>query len=221
MFNRPWFVGPLAKGEDRLAELHANTHIAQAVGLAHVANLTGEADAVNASENFWRFVTRDHSFVVGGNSFNEWFDKPGVETGASIDGQKRLPATTAESCNTHNMLKLTARLFERNPHEIYADYFERALYNHLLATVAPDTGAMTYFLPLAGNFRTYLNGTHCCVGTGIENTPRYNEGIYFQQGRFAVGEPLHPVGTRLAGNGNGGPPRGRRDARRKDAIFDR
>lgn len=53
-------------------------------------------------------------------------------------------------------------------------------YNHLLATIDPDTGAMTYFLPLAGNFRTYLNGTHCCVGTGIENTPRYNEGIYFK-----------------------------------------
>lgn len=180
LFCRPWFVGPLANGEDRLAELHANTHIAQVVGLAHFANLTGNSDAINASQNFWRLVTQDHSFVVGGNSFMEWFDKPGVETGASIDGQKRLPATTAESCNTHNMLKLTARLFEHNPREIYADYYERALYNHLLATVAPDTGAMTYFLPLAGHFRTYLEGTHCCVGTGIENTPRYNEGIYFQ-----------------------------------------
>jgi len=180
LFNRLWFVGPLTNGEDRLAELHANTHIAQVVGLAHVANLTGNADAINASQNFWRLATQDHSFVVGGNSFKEWFDKPGVETGASIDGQRRLPATTAESCNTHNMLKLTTVLFERNPLEIYADYYERALYNHLLASIDPDTGAMTYFLPLAGNFRTYLDGTHCCVGTGIENTPRYNEGICFQ-----------------------------------------
>jgi len=80
------------------------------------------------------------------------------------------------------MLKLTARLFERKPGTEYADFYERALYNHLLATVAPDTGAMTYFLPLRGDFRTYLNGTFCCVGTGMENTPRYNEGIYFQQG---------------------------------------
>jgi DUF1680 family protein len=80
------------------------------------------------------------------------------------------------------MLKLTARLFERKPDVQYADYHERALYNHLLATVAPDTGAMTYFMPLRGNCRTYLDGTFCCVGSGIENTPRYNEGIYFQQG---------------------------------------
>ncbi len=182
LFNRSWFVGPLAKGEDRLAGLHGNTHVAQAIGIAHCANLTGDADEVKASENFWKIVAQEHSFVIGGNSFNEWFDKPGVETGASIDGQKELPATTAESCNTHNMLKLTARLFERKPGAEYADYYERALYNHLLATVAPDTGAMTYFMPLRGNFRTYLDGTFCCVGSGIENTPRYNEGIYFKQG---------------------------------------
>lgn len=181
LFNRPWLVGPLAKGEDHLSGLHANTHVAQAIGIAHWANLTGDADAIKASENFWQIVTRDHSFVIGGNAFNEWFDKPGVKTGPSVDGQKELPATTAESCNTHNMLRLTAHLFERKPQAEYADYYERALYNHLLTTVAPDTGAMTYFTPLRGHFRTYLDGTFCCVGSGIENPPRYNEGIYFQR----------------------------------------
>lgn len=181
LFNRSWFVGPLAKGEDWLAGLHGNTHIAQMVGVAHCANLDGDVDELKASENFWKLVTGEHSFVIGGNSFHEWFDKPGVETGPSIDDRKELPATTAESCNAHNMLKLTACLFERKPDAAYADYFERALYNHLLATVAPDSGAVTYFMPLRGQFRTYLDGTFCCVGSGIENTPRYNEGIYFQQ----------------------------------------
>jgi hypothetical protein len=181
LFNRSWFIGPLAKGEDRLAGLHGNTHVAQALGIAHCANLTGNAEALKASENFWKLLTRDHAFVTGGNSFKEWLDKPGVETGPCIDDQQELPPTTAESCNTHNMLKLTARLFERSQSAEYADYFERALYNHLLATVAPDSGAVTYFLPLRGHFRTYLDGTHCCVGSGIENTPRYNEGIYFQR----------------------------------------
>ena len=56
------------------------------------------------------------------------------------------------------------------------------LYNHILASVAPDTGEMTYFTPLRGGFRTYLNGTFCCSGSGIENTPRYNEGIYYRDG---------------------------------------
>jgi DUF1680 family protein len=181
LFNRAWFIEPLARGEDRLAGLHANTHIAQALGIAHCANLDGDADELKAAENFWRMLTRDHAFVIGGNSFKEWLDQPGVETGPCIDDHMELPATTAESCNTHNLLKLTACLFERKPAAEYADYFERALYNHLLATVAPDTGAVTYFTPLRGHFRTYLDGTFCCVGSGIENTPRYNEGIYFQQ----------------------------------------
>jgi DUF1680 family protein len=181
LFYREWIMGPLAKGEDHLAGLHGNTHIAQAIGLAHCANLTGQEEELKASENFWRMVTRDHSFVIGGNTFSEWFDKPGVEVGPSIFEQKSLPPKTAESCNTHNMLKLTTRLFERNPSAEYADYTERALYNHLLATVAPDTGLVTYFTPLRGSFRTYLVDYQCCVGSGIENTPRYNESIYFQQ----------------------------------------
>ena len=180
-FNRQWFVGPLAKGEDRLGGLHANTHIAQVVGIANSANADGDSDELKASENFWRLVTHDHSFVNGGNSYKEWFDKSGVEVGNSIDGNAELPATTCETCNTHNMLRLTARLIERMPAAEYGDYYERALYNHVLASVAPDTGEMTYFMPLRGRFRTYMNGTFCCTGTGIENTPRYNEGIYFRQ----------------------------------------
>jgi uncharacterized protein len=181
IFNRAWFVGPLAEGEDRLGGIHANTHIAQVVGLANWANLNGDPVELKASENFWRLVVQRHSFANGGNSFNEWFDKPGVEAGPSIDNQKVLPPTTAETCNTHNMLKLTARLFERNRRADLADYYERALYNHILASVAPDTGAMTYFTPFHGDFRTYLNGSFCCTGSGLENTARYNEGIYFHK----------------------------------------
>jgi len=179
IFHRAWFVGPLAEGEDKLGGLHANTHIAPAVGLANSANVDGNPVELRASENFWRLVVHRHSFANGGNSFNEWFDKPGVEAGPSIHDQKMLPPTTAETCNTHNMLKLTARLFERNRHAELADYYERALYNHVLASVAPDTGAVTYFTPFHGDFRTYLNGSFCCSGTGLENTARYNEGIYF------------------------------------------
>ena len=79
------------------------------------------------------------------------------------------------------MLKLTTLLFTRNQRLEYADYYERTLYNHIMASVAPDTGDMTYFTPLRGHFRTYMSGTFCCTGTGIENTARYGEGVYFQQ----------------------------------------
>ena len=182
IFNRSWFITPLAAGQDNLRGLHGNAHIAQALGIAHTANLSGDAASLQASENFWKLLTGKHAFVTGGDSFHEWLDKAGVEAGPSIDGNAVLPPTTAETCNTHNMLKLTSALFERGPRIDYADYYERALYNHILASIAPDTGYVTYFTPLSGNFRTYLNGTFCDNGTGIENTPRYNEGIYFEQG---------------------------------------
>jgi uncharacterized protein len=179
-FNREWFVQPLAAGEDRLAGLHANTHVAQAVGLAHYANATGDPQTALASRNFWNLVTAKRSFVIGGNSYKEWFDHANVEAGPSIFDKRALPYNTAETCNTHNMLKLTRHLFEREPQRDHADYFERALYNHILSSVAPDTGRMTYFHPLHGDFKIYLPGTECCVGSGIENTGRYGEGIYFQ-----------------------------------------
>jgi DUF1680 family protein len=182
IFNRSWFITPLAAGQDNLQGLHANTHIAQAVGIAHTANLSSDSASLRASENFWKLLSGKHAFVIGGNSFREWLGKAGVEAGSSIDGGAVLPATTAETCNSNNMLKLTSLLFMRSPRIEYADYHERTLYNHILASIAPDTGQMTYFTPMHGHFRTYMNGTYCCTGTGIENTPRYNEGIYFQEG---------------------------------------
>jgi uncharacterized protein len=181
LFNRSWFMTPLASGQDKLQNLHGNTHIAAALGIAHTANLSGDTTSLQASENFWKLLTGPHAFVHGGNSFHEWLDKAGVEAGPNIDGSA-LPATTSETCNSNNMLKLTTWLIRRGPRMDFADYYERTLYNHILATIAPDTGQMTYFTPLHGNFRTYMDGTYCCTGTGIENTPRYNEGIYFEQG---------------------------------------
>lgn len=179
IFNRSWFITPLATGQDKLEGIHSNTHIAQALGIARTANISGDADSLKASEAFWKLSTGPHAFVMGGNGFHEWFDKANVEAGPNIDSQTGLPPTTAETCSTHNMLKLTSRLIERSPRIEYADYYERAVYNHILATIAPDSGAVTYFTPMHGHFRTYLDGTFCCSGSGLENTPRFNEGIYF------------------------------------------
>jgi DUF1680 family protein len=94
IFNRAWFITPLAADRDILQNIHANTHIAQAVGIARTANLSGDSTSLRASENFWKLVTRKHSFVTRGNSFHEWFDKAGVEAGPSIEkGGKATPAT--------------------------------------------------------------------------------------------------------------------------------
>ena len=60
----------------------------------------------------------------------------------------RLTENTTETCNTHNMLKLTRHLFEWHASAEYADYYERALYNHILASQNPDDGMVCYFVPL-------------------------------------------------------------------------
>ena len=176
VFMREWFIAPLAAGEDLLEKLHANTHIPQATSFAQASALTGDARLFKAADNFWRTVTEQHSFALGGNAFDEKFKAAGVE---SAD----FTALSAETCNTHNMLKLTRALFEQKPACTYADYFEHALYNHILASIAPDTGGTTYHVSVKpGHFKVY--GTHddsmwCCTGSGIENTARYGEGIYF------------------------------------------
>jgi DUF1680 family protein len=99
---------------------------------------------------------------------------------------KHVTATTCETCSTYNMLKLTRHLFCWQPLAGYADFYERALYNHILASQDPETGMMTYFVSLkAGHFKTYStpeDSFWCCVGTGMENHAKYGEGIYFHEG---------------------------------------
>jgi hypothetical protein len=176
VFMRDWFIDPLARREDRLAGLHANTHVPQATSFAQAPAGVDDRLLV-AARFFWKTVTNRHSFAFGGNAFDEKFRGPGVEAADLTD-------LSGESCNTHNMLKLTRALFERGPDAEYADYYEHALYNHLLATIAPDTGATTYFMPARpGAFKVYGDPEEslwCCTGSGIENTARYGEAIYFE-----------------------------------------
>jgi DUF1680 family protein len=176
VFMRDWFINPLAAGEDKLAGMHANTHIPQVTTFAQAAMMTGDERLHRAADNFWHEVTQQHSFAFGGNAFDEKFKSPGTEAADLTD-------LSGETCNTYNMLKLTRALFETRPDCSYADYFELALYNHILASVAPDTGLTTYHVSVKpGHFKVYGdhdNSLWCCTGTGIENSARYGEGIYF------------------------------------------
>ena len=178
VFNRDWFIEPLLRGQDKLAGLHGNTHVAQACGLARYSLASGDDRTGQAAEAFWRCLVNEHSFAIGGNAFDEKLRAARTEVAGQ--GAAALSSKTAETCNTHNVLKLSRYLFERAPRADYADYCELALYNHILATIAPNSGHVTYFTPLRpGDFRTYLDEPYCCQGTGIENTARFGEAIYF------------------------------------------
>ncbi len=177
VFIRDWLVEPLLRGEDRLDGLHGNTHAAQAASIARFALVTGREREARAARQFFDFLVRDHSFVNGGNSFHEKLRAPGVEVAG--EGPTLLNALTAESCNTHNMLKLARHLGCISPDCALPDYAENALYNHLVATVAPDDGRVTYYLSMRpGDHRVHVPDPVCCQGTGIELAGRLAEGLY-------------------------------------------
>ena len=91
---------------------------------------------------------------------------------------------TCETCNTYNLLKLTRGLFAVEPDAGKMDFYERALYNHILASQEPQTGMFVYLMSLKpGHFKTYStpeDSFWCCVGTGMENHSKYGDTIYFQ-----------------------------------------
>jgi DUF1680 family protein len=171
-------LDPLAEGRDELAGKHANTQIPKIIGAERIYQLTGEEKFAKIAEFFWQTVIANHTYVTGGNSEGEHFGQPG-----HLDG--RLGLATTETCNTYNMLKLTAQLFNRQPRGEYADYMERALWNHILASRHPETGHVCYFLTLKpGETRRYVGDLDftCCNGSGMENPPRTADYIYFHYG---------------------------------------
>ncbi|MGB8356525.1 MAG: glycoside hydrolase family 127 protein [Chthoniobacteraceae bacterium] len=169
-------LDPMLVGRDELPGKHANTQIPKIIGEARRYEVTGETEGRKIAEFFWNRVVEDYSFAIGGNSDREHFFPPDKAS-------EHLGPQTAETCNTYNMLKLTEHLFEWEPKVEYADFYERALYNHILASQEPMHGMFTYFISLEpGHFRTYSTETNsfwCCMGTGMENHTKYGEAIYF------------------------------------------
>lgn len=175
-FNHHAVLDPLMNREDKLTGLHANTQIPKVVGLAREAVLTNDEKAATGARFFWETVTSRRSVAFGGNSVGEHFHP--VDDFRNLLESREGP----ETCNTYNMLRLTERLFVMEPKAGYADYYERALYNHLLASIHPQDPGYVYFTPIRPrHYRVYSEPDHCfwcCVGSGLENPGKYGEFIY-------------------------------------------
>lgn len=167
----------LAMGVDILPGKHSNTQIPKAIGTIRRYQLTGEKKDFTIADFFWTTVVKHHTFAPGGNSNYEYLSKPDVLN-------DKLTDNTMETCNTYNMLKLTRHLFALQPSASYMDFYERALYNHILASQNHNDGMMCYFVPLRmGTRKEFSDQFHtftCCVGSGIENHVKYGESIYFR-----------------------------------------
>ena len=190
-FSHKVILDPLIKNEDRLNGMHANTQIPKVIGYKRVAEVSKDdkdwnhaAEWDHAARFFWNTVVNHRSVCIGGNSVREHFHPSDNFTSMLNDVQG------PETCNTYNMLRLTKMLYQNSgdvdnsnkPDPRYVDYYERALYNHILSSQEPDKGGFVYFTPMRpGHYRVYSQpetSMWCCVGSGLENHTKYGEFIY-------------------------------------------
>ena len=175
-FVKQSFVDPLAAGEDRLAGLHANTHIPQVAGQARAYELLGDERAGAVVRNFWDILVRDHTYATGGTSVGEMW----VEPGRMAD---TLTADNQEFCTSYNFEKICRYLLRWTGEARYADWIERLFYNGILVSQHPQSGMFIYYLP----FQTGLRKEHgtpeqtftCCYGTGIQEYASLAQDIFY------------------------------------------
>jgi len=167
----------LAKRVDILPGRHSNTQIPKVIGTVRRYELTGTESDLVIGDFFWKTVVNHHSYAPGGNSNYEYLSE-------ADKLNDKLTDNTMETCNTYNMLKLTRHLFALQPSATLMEFYEKGLYNHILASQNHKTGMMCYFVPLRmgtrKEFSDEFNTFTCCVGSGLENHVKYGESIYFK-----------------------------------------
>ncbi len=177
----------LAKNVDLFRGLHANQHIPQIVGSVETYRATNNPEYYKIADNFWYKAVNDYMYSIGGiagarnpNNAECFISEPGTlyENGLSAGGQN-------ETCGTYNMLKLTSDLFMFDQRGELMDYYERALYNDILASVAENTPGNTYHISLRpGSVKQFGNpnmtGFTCCNGTALESSTKLQNSIYFR-----------------------------------------
>jgi uncharacterized protein len=178
-FEHLAFIEPLQRHQDDLAGTHVNTQIPKLLGSAERFVTRGTPADLMAASFFFDQVVQHHSFATGGHGTDEYYG-PADRLSDRVDGR------TAESCNVYNMLKLTRQLFSLRPDPYYADYQERALFNHALASMDPEDGRTCYMVPVGRGvqheYQDMLRSFTCCVGTGMENHALHGYGVYYEAG---------------------------------------
>ena len=176
-FDHRAIIDPLSRREDILAGKHGNTLVPKLLGALVQYEYTGSPRDGTAAKYFWDEVVSHHTFATGGHGRNEYFGEPD-KLSDMIDGR------TAETCNVYNLVKMARALFALEPDVRYADFQERALFNHILGSIDPADGSMCYMVPVGqGVAREYQNMTRsftCCVGSGMESHALHGDGLYFE-----------------------------------------
>jgi hypothetical protein len=175
-FEHHAVLDPLKHHEDRLAGQHGNTQVPKLMGSLARFAYTGDPGDGFAAGFFWDRVAQHHSYATGGHGKDEYFGEPD-KLSDRVDGR------TAETCNVYNMLKMTRRLFALRPDTGYAEFHERALFNHILASMDPMDGRTCYMLPVGRGvqheYQDMAGSFTCCVGSGMESHALHGDGLYY------------------------------------------
>jgi len=175
-FSHKAILEPLLQKKNELTGLHANTQIPKVIGYKRYADATNNEAWSDAAEFFWNTVILNWTVSIGGNSVGEHFH-PADDFSSMVESNQG-----PETCNTYNMLRLTKLLYLSDPQAKYIEYYERALFNHILSSQHPIKGGFVYFTSMRPrHYRVYSQPQQafwCCVGSGLENPGRYGEMIY-------------------------------------------
>ncbi|MBO0995644.1 glycoside hydrolase family 127 protein [Bacillus sp. SD088] len=195
-FDEDELFKKLAKHENVLPGKHANTQIPKLIGALKRYQVFQDEDLYSllsveerekltvyftAAKNFWDIVVNYHTYCTGGNSQSEHFHEP---NSLYHDAEVRNGDCTCETCNTHNMLKLTRNLYFLTKDPKYLDYYEKTYINAILASQNPEDGMMMYFQPMGAGYNKIYNRPYdefwCCTGTGVESFAKLADTYYFQ-----------------------------------------
>lgn len=179
-FEKSVFIEPLMDGRDNLTRLHGNTHIPLVLGAMRRWELTGDPRYWELSKFFWECVVEKRAWATGGTT------GPGENWGEAGKLAGIMSLTSHETCKTHNMLRLSRKLFLATGDQRYADYIAHAHLNGILGTQGPETGQFEYYVPMATGYHRWYGypdkSMWCCYGTGIEGFAKLGESVFFHQG---------------------------------------
>lgn len=215
-YERPRYYAALLTGEDVLTNEHANTTIPEVLGACKAYEITGEGRYLDIARAYWDLaVTRRGYYATGGQTCGEVWSPVGEQSA-------RLGNKNQEHCTVYNMMRLAEFLFRQDGDPRYADYWERNLYNGILAQgyyipnsaaeqtfEAEDTEALiSYFLPMEAGARKYwgsgLDHFWCCHGTLVQaNALMLQRGLYYAAPGEALVCQFFPSRVRIAGGDMG------------------
>lgn len=181
----------LLEGKDVLTNMHANTTIPEILGAAACYEVTGEEKFFEITKAYWNeAVTMKGSYATGGQTCGEiWSPDKNLAV--------RLGDKNQEHCTVYNMMRLADFLFRHTGKAEYMDYWEKNLYNGIMAqgywkgsfthgkkSEYPTQGLLTYFLPLrAGGQKAWSSRKQdffCCHGSLVQANAAHNKGIYYE-----------------------------------------